>query len=267
MSARSANVRLERQGGVLVIVLDRPDKLNALGTRVLGELRAALEQLDGPTPPRAIVVTGRGRAFSAGADIGEMAVMASAQEFAAFVELAQGVFDALARSEVPSVAAVNGPALGGGCELALACDLRVMGESACLGVPEILLGELPGAGGTQRLPRLVPPAVAKRMLLLGDPLDAGECLRWGLTNAVVPDGDALATALAWATRLAALPRQALAKAKALVDVALDGELRTGLAAEHEVVVGLFDTADRREGMAAFVDKRPPDFSRFRSPSA
>jgi enoyl-CoA hydratase len=260
MSVDASTLRVERDGDVLVLTLHRPDKLNALSTSVLLELRVVLEHLRVPAPPRAIVVTGRGRAFSAGADIDEMAAMASAAEFSTFVELAQGVFDVLARLGIPSVAAVNGPALGGGCELALACDLRVMAASARLGVPEILLGELPGAGGTQRLPRLVPPAVARRMLLLGDPLNADECLRWGLVNAVVPDGAALETAMAWAGRLARLPRQALAEAKTLVDVALNADLAAGLDAERAAVVRLFDTEDRREGMAAFVDKRQPSFT-------
>lgn len=148
----------------------------------------------------------------------------------------------------------------GGCELALACDLRVMATGASLGVPEVKIGVLPGAGGTQRLPRLLPEAVAKQMLMLGDPLLAEDALRYGIVNDVVEASAVLTTALAWVERLAALPPLAIRTAKELVRIAGDCDLRSGLQAEQQAVALLFGTADREEGMQAFLEKRNARFT-------
>jgi enoyl-CoA hydratase len=165
----------------------------------------------------------------------------------------------LARCPKPSVAAIHGVALGGGLELALACDLRVAEDGARLGVPEIKLGVLPGAGGTARLPRLLPKAVAKQLLLSGEPLSAADAHRLGLVNEVVPAGTALDAALALASRLAALPPLALAAAKRLVDEGATLPLDAAVTFERETVSMLFGTADRVEGVRAFLDKRSPTF--------
>ena len=161
---------------------------------------------------------------------------------------------------MPTIAAINGAAFGGGCELALACDLRVMAEGAALGVPEVKIGALPGAGGSQRLGRSLPPAVARRMILLGDPLSADDCLRFGLVNEIAPLEKLLDVAGEWADRLAALSPLAVQAGKTLTYVAHNADLRTGMEAERLAVASLFDTHDRAEGMRAFVEKRPPIFT-------
>ena len=169
------------------------------------------------------------------------------------------MFGALSRCPKPSVAAIHGVAFGGGLELALACDLRVADDGARLGVPEIKLGLLPGAAGTARLPRLLPPAVAKQLLLTGEPLSAADAARHGLVNEVVPAGGALDAALALAGRLAALAPLALAAAKRLVDDSAGVPLDAAVLLERETVSMLFGTSDRVEGVRAFLDKRPARF--------
>jgi enoyl-CoA hydratase/carnithine racemase len=246
--------------GVTEITLSRPDKLNAVSTPLLRELRAELDRVAADDDARAVIITGSGRAFSAGADIAEMSAMGERAEFRRFLELIQGTYASLETLAVPTIAAVNGAAFGGGCELALACDFRIMAEGAALAVPEVKIGALPGAGGSQRLGHTLPPAVARQMIILGDPLPAAECLRFGLANAVVPGDDLLETARVWARRLAALPPLAVQAGKTLAYVAHNTDLRTGMEAERLTVTSLFDTADRAEGMQAFLEKRPPKFT-------
>jgi enoyl-CoA hydratase len=178
---------------------------------------------------------------------------------AGFLQQFTDTYDRLARLTKPSIAAVNGLAFGGGLELALACDLRVVARGARLGVPEIKLGLLPGAGGTQRLARLLPAAVTKHMLMTGDPISAEEAHRLGLVNEVVDDGTALAAAERLAERLATGPPLALAAAKRLVDIGGPMALEGGIALERETVSLLFATEDRAEGVAAFMEKRAPHF--------
>ena len=253
------SVDLERRpDGVGVVTLRRPDRLNALSSEVAAGLHEAFRAAGADDAVRAIVVAGDGRAFCAGADIGELDTLDGPHGFSAFVRRLTDAFDSLARCPKPSVAAVHGVALGGGLELALACDLRVAEEGARL-VPEIKLGLLPGAAGTARLPRLLPKAVAKQLLLTGEPLLAAEAHRLGLVNEVVPAGTALDAALALASRLAALPPLALAAAKRLVDEGATLPLDAAVTLERETVSMLFGTADRVEGVRAFLDKRPPTF--------
>jgi enoyl-CoA hydratase len=249
---------VERDGGVAVIVLRRPTQLNALGTAMVAALDDALTAVADDPAVRVLVVSGEGKAFSAGADIKEFAALAGPVEFRAFIERLETVLRRLERLPKPSIAAVNGMAFGGGLELALACDLRVVDEGARLGVPEIKLGLLPGAGGTQRLPRIVAPAVAMQMLMTGDPIEAAEAHRIGLANEIAPAGAALERALALAHTLATRAPLALAAVKRLreawalpIDVALDHE--------RETVANLFATEDRTEGTAAFVEKREARF--------
>jgi enoyl-CoA hydratase len=261
----AAPVRFERRDGVAVITLDRADRLNAIGTEVIDALAVALDDIERDDSLGAVVVTGEGRAFSAGADIAEFSKFATSAQFGAFITAIASTFSTLHALPKPSVAAVNGVALGGGLELALACDLRVAAAGARLGVPEVKLGLLPGAGGTARLTRMLPPGAAKQLLLTGEPVTAEEALRLGLVNEVSPDGPAsVARALEIAGRLAALPRSALAAAKRLVDGGGELSLDGAIALERESVTGLFETPDREEGVAAFLGKRPPHFDHRRT---
>ena len=250
-------LRAERRGAVALFTFDRPGRLNALGSDSAHLLHQALDEVAADPSVRIIVVTGAGRAFCAGADISEMAAMTGPEQFTAFVQRLTEGLDRLAAAPQPSIAAINGLALGGGFELALACDLRIASATAKLGVPEILLGVLPGAAGTQRLARQLPAAVAKHLIMTGDPITAEQALAFGLVNAVVEDP--LAEALVLAERLAAGPPRALAAAKRLVDVGGGLPLAAGIILERETVTNLFATADRSEGMNAFLEKRPPQF--------
>ncbi|WP_431974223.1 enoyl-CoA hydratase-related protein [Micromonospora haikouensis] len=251
-------VRLETRDGIGTIRLDRPP-MNALNKQVQEELRAAAAEAAADPEVRAVIVYGGEKVFAAGADIKEMAVMSYVDmaERAADLSSALGAF---ARIPKPVVAAITGYALGGGCELALACDWRVVAEDAKLGQPEIKLGVIPGAGGTQRLARLVGPARAKDLIMSGRMVDAQEALRIGLADRVVPAADVYAAAVELVTPYLNGPVQALRAAKLAVDAGLDMDLTSGLAWETQLFAALFATDDRREGMAAFVEKRKPDFT-------
>jgi enoyl-CoA hydratase len=253
-------VRVEREDpGVGLLVLDRPDRLNALSSDLAAALADGVTALAADDEVRAIVVAGDGKAFCAGADIAELDTLDGPHAFASFVRRLTDAFDVLASCPKPSVAAVHGVAFGGGCELALACDLRVADETARLGVPEIKLGVLPGAGGTARLPRLLPNAVAKQLLLTGEPLGAADAHRLGLVNEVVPTGQARQAAVALAARMAGLAPLALAAAKRLVDEGATLPVDGAITFERETVSMLFATEDRVEGMRAYLEKRSPSF--------
>ncbi|MFE7842434.1 enoyl-CoA hydratase/isomerase family protein [Streptomyces sp. NPDC057474] len=252
-------LRVELRNGIAVFTLDRPDRLNAIGTDTVEQLKRALEDVRGDDDVRAVVVAGAGRAFSAGPDLGEIESFTTPGPFRAFVGRLTEAYALLEDFPKPSVAAVHGFAFGGGLELALACDLRVAERGARLGLPEMKLGVLPGAGGTQRLPRLVPPAVAKEMILTGEPIDADRARQVGLVNEVAEPGGALAAAEALAARLAAGAPLALAAGKRLVDYGLGMDLEAAIAYERETVAVLFCTEDRIEGLKAFRERRPGEF--------
>jgi len=239
--------------------LNRPRRLNAISPQMVSDLRAVVDAVRADSSVRVLVFVGTGRAFSAGADIGELVGLKSSTRFLRFLESIQGVLDDVESLDRPTIAAVNGLAYGGGCELAIACDLRLMAESAKLGVPEILIGVLPGGGGTQRLPRLLPPAIAKQMIFFGEPISAETAARHGLANAVVPDEQIEKTAGEWARKLATLPPLALGAAKMLVRAAGNADLQSGLDAERQAVGFLYGTEDGREGLKAFLEKRPAKF--------
>jgi enoyl-CoA hydratase len=247
-------VRLEVEGGVGTIRLDRPP-MNALNAQVQNELHAAATEATDRADVRAVVIYGGEKVFAAGADIKEMVNA----DYAGMVERAgplQASFDALARIPKPTVAAVTGYALGGGCELALTADFRVCGDNAKLGQPEILLGIIPGAGGTQRLARLVGPARAKDIVFSGRFVDAQEALAIGLVDKVVAPDDVYTAAVEMASRYVNGPALALRAAKAAIDGGLDGDLASGLRLETQLFVGLFATEDRAIGMASFVENGP-----------
>lgn len=250
-------VRLEISEGIGTIRLDRPP-MNALNTEVQEALRVVAAAATASPEVAAVVVYGGEQVFAAGADIKEMAGM-SYPAMAARASALSGAFDAVARIPKPVVAAVTGFALGGGCELALACDWRVVAEDAKLGQPEIKLGVIPGAGGTQRLPRLVGPARAKDLILTGRMVDADEALRIGLADQVVSAAEVYQAAVALVRPYVDGPAQALRAAKLAIDGGLDRDLAGGLAWESQLFAALFATDDQREGMAAFVEKRPPQF--------
>ncbi|HEX5588771.1 MAG TPA: enoyl-CoA hydratase-related protein [Candidatus Limnocylindrales bacterium] len=241
--------------GVALVVLDRPKVLNALDFTLIAELTEALEGLDRDPACRAIVVTGAGdRAFAAGADIGELAIQTPA------TLLADDDFhrwERIKRIRTPLIAAVRGFALGGGCELAMLCDLLIAGEGAQFGQPEIKLGVMPGAGGTQRLTRAIGKAKAMELVLTGRTLGAREAEAHGLVTRVVPDDDVVPAALALAATIASMPPLAVIAAKEAVNRAEEVGLEEGLAFERRNFYLLFASEDQREGMAAFAEKRKP----------
>jgi enoyl-CoA hydratase/carnithine racemase len=245
-------VRLEVDGAIGTIRLDRPP-MNALNAEVQDDLKAVAGEISARKDIRAVVIYGGEKIFAAGADIKEMAEM-SYTDMVDRSGALHAAFAALARIPKPVIAAVTGYALGGGCELALTADLRIAADDAKLGQPEILLGLIPGAGGTQRLARLVGPAVAKDLVFTGRMVDAVEALAIGLVNRVVPAADVYAEAFALATKLARGPAYALRAAKEAIDRGLETDLDTGLELERIQFAALFATEDRATGMQAFLDK-------------
>jgi enoyl-CoA hydratase/carnithine racemase len=251
-------VRLETKDGIGTIRLDRPP-MNALNTQIQEELREAAHSASADPEIRAVVVYGGEKVFAAGADIKEFTTT-TYQQMAARAGALSGAFDAVARIPKPVVAAVTGYALGGGCELALTCDWRVVAEDAKLGQPEIKLGLIPGAGGTQRLARLVGPAKAKDIVFSGRMVDAEEALRIGLADRVVPAAEVYSAAVGFVRAYTNGPALALRAAKQAIDGGLNMDLASGLAWESQLFAGLFATDDRIEGTTAFVEKRKPKFT-------
>ena len=250
-------VQLDVQERIATIRLTRPP-MNALNTQVQEELRAAATAASADDRVRAVIVYGGEKVFAAGADIKEMAGMGYA-EMAARAAALSSAFDAVARIPKPVVAAITGYALGGGCELALACDWRIAADNAKLGQPEITLGVIPGAGGTQRLARLVGPARAKDLVMSGRLVDATEALAIGLVDRVVPAAEVYDAAVAMMQPYLDGPALALRAAKLAVDGGLEMDLASGLAWESQLFAALFATEDKAEGMSAFVQKRKPQF--------
>ena len=247
-------VRLEVDGGIGTIRLDRP-KMNALNAAVQEEIRAAATEAAERDDVRAVIVYGGERVFAAGADIKEMQTL-SYTDMVLRSGALQSSFGTVAAIPKPTVAAITGYALGGGCELALCCDFRIAGASAQLGQPEILLGVIPGAGGTQRLARLVGPARAKDLVYSGRFVDAEEARAIGLVDDVVPDEEVYAAARGMAARYVNGPAFALRAAKEAIDRGLETDLATGLEIERMLFAGLFATRDREIGMTSFVEQGP-----------
>ena len=241
------------------IRLEGADRLNPIGTRTYTQLADAVRKFEDDPSVRAVVVHGAGRVFSAGADIEEIRAFRHRGEFENFIHGFTDALDVIASSALPVIAAVQGAALGGGLELALACDLRVATPDAKLGLPEAKLGVLPGAGGTQRLPRLLPQAVATEMLMLGNSISGERGYTLGLVNQLSERDALLDNAAALAAQLVAGSPQVPAAAKSLRAATAHLTIADGIKRERTVVADLFDTADGREGFAAFLEKRPPKF--------
>jgi len=247
-------VELEVEEGIATIRLNRPP-MNALDTEIQARLREIAGEVSARNEVRAVVIYGGPKVFAAGADVKEMAGW-DYQEMVDRSHALTGSFDAIARIPKPVIAAINGYALGGGCELALCADLRVAADNAKLGQPEILLGIIPGAGGTQRLSRLVGPSRAKDLIYTGRFVDAEEALRIGLVDRVVAPEDVYSTAVELATTFAAGPAYALRAAKETIDRGLEVDLATGLDIERLAFAALFATDDRRIGMESFIANGP-----------
>jgi len=252
-------VLTQREGRIAVITINRPQVLNALNKQVLTRLKKVLEEVESSPEIGAVIITGAGdKSFVAGADIASMAEMTPG-EAREFSRLGQETFGFIGSMRKAVIAAVNGYALGGGLELAIACDIRVAGENAKFGQPEVGLGIIPGFGATQRLSRLVGPARAKDLIFTGRTITAAEALDMGLVEYVVPAAEVLAFARKIASQIADKSISAVAKAKSAIDRGLDLTLEEGLKLESEEFSSCFSHPDQREGMRAFLEKRKPRY--------
>jgi enoyl-CoA hydratase len=252
------NIAVEIDGEIAIVKIDRPESLNAIDSITIEELGDCLRSLLGNGAVRSIILTGQGKIFVAGADISEIKEKdpAAARDFA---HKGQALFAFIETMKKPVVAAVNGHALGGGCELAMACDLRIASDRAHFGQPEVKLGLIPGWAGTQRLPRLVGVGKAKEMILTGDPVDAETALRIGLVSTVVPHDDLLEAARRLAKQLASMGPAAIALAKDCIRKSLDSDILTGSEYEAQAFGLCFSTGEPREGISAFFEKRRPNW--------
>jgi enoyl-CoA hydratase len=257
MSHTHQNIIVETKGRVGLIRLNRPNALNALNSAMMEEIAIAVDAFEADPGIGCLVVTGSEKAFAAGADIKEMA---SKSYMDAFMGNFAATWDRLAHARKPVIAAVAGFALGGGCELAMQCDIIIAADTAKFGQPEIKLGIIPGIGGTQRLTRAVGKAKAMDLILTGRMMDAAEAERSGLVARIVPAEDLLAAAMKTAETIAAMSLPAVMAAKEAVNRAFEISLAEGVAFERRVFHALFATEDQKEGMAAFVEKRPAKFA-------
>ena len=250
------NILVERHGSIAVLTVNRPRALNALNTETLTELEHALREIEADDSARVLIVTGTGqKAFIAGADIGEMADL-DAKGAKRFAAVAHRAFNALDDLRVPTIAAINGYALGGGLELALCCDIRLAAEGAKVGQPEVTLGITPGFGGTQRLPRVVGASYAMQLVLTGKPIPASEALRIRLVNAVYPDAELMDKAMEMAGQIAGHAPIAVQACKRAISTRVDRFIDVDLATEEELFSFCFNTEDQKMAMRAFLEKKP-----------
>ena len=249
---------VEKEEGIAIVKLNRPP-VNSLNVKAYSEVYDAFCDLEKDESVKAIVLTGAGeKAFAAGLDVKEVAGK-SIPDYFAFGRISRGCVDKVASIEKPTIAALFGFVFGGGCELALACDLRIASNDATIGCPEVNLGIMPGSGGTQRLPRLVGIAKAKELLLMGDTVSGDEAYRIGLVNKVVAKDALLDEAKAWAKKLASKPRVAVGLIKNAIDTGLNMDLSSAITYENDCFTLTYVSEDGREGMAAFAEKRKPTF--------
>jgi len=247
------SVKYEVKDNVAIITIDRPEALNALNLEVLALLEEAVAKADRDDEVYVVVITGAGRAFVAGADIAQMKDL-TADEARAFGEFGNRVFSKIESLTKPVIAAVNGFALGGGCELASACDIRIAGEKAKFGQPEVGLGITPGFGGSQRLPRIVGLSKAKELIFTGEVINAEEALRIGLVSSIVSSEDLMSSVLALAAKIAANAQIAVRQSKTAINKGMQADIDTGLAFEAQAFGLCFSTEDQKDAMTAFVNK-------------
>jgi enoyl-CoA hydratase len=253
-------VLFEKKNDIGIITLNRPDRMNALSRQLKEEVWALFESWESDDAVRAVILTGGKKVFSAGADIKERSTVQMAQsQFYSHQKKSQEFYTRIEQYEKPVIAAVSGLALGGGCELALVCDLRIASETARFGLPEVKLGSMPSAGGTQRLPRLIGAARAKEMLFSGEFVDAQEAYRIGLVNKVVPVEKLMPEAREWALKLTERPPLSLKYIKRAIQMGLGLDLPSALDYEAQCSSILYVSEDRKEGMKAFAEKRKPVF--------
>lgn len=251
-------IRYEEKHGVAVLTINRPEALNALNAVVITELEDAVSRMEAQRSLSVLIITGEGRSFVAGADIAEQAPL-DLDGGRRWGRRGSALMRRIEKLEFPTIAAVNGFALGGGCELALACDIILAGEKARFGQPEVCLGITPGFSGTQRLPRRVGVGKAKELIFTGRKIDAREAERIGLVNAVYPQEELLERAMDMAKEIAANAPTAVRYSKAAIDRGLQTDIDGGIAVENELFAMCFATEDQKEGMGAFLDKRPAAF--------
>ncbi len=251
-------IKTEREDSTFIITLNRPEKLNALSPELTGEVVDALNGVRSDETVRSIIITGGPKVFAAGADLSKMQTASPIDMYTR--NLAGDMWTTVAEMPQPTIAAVAGYALGGGCELAMACDLRLAADNARFGQPEINVGIYPGAGGTQRLSRLIGLGRAKELIFLGEMIGAEEAQRLGLVNKVVPGENLLEEAKAWAKKLAAKPPFTLRLVKQVMDQGYDLTLESALKLERLGFISLFGTHDQREGVTAFLEKRKPNYT-------
>ena len=251
-------ILVEKKEGIGYLTLNRPEVRNAFNQEMIDEIRDALRLIDRDEETRVLIITGAGKAFQAGADIAELSIM-KPMELLRWNEGVVRINAALEKLRQPVIAAINGAAMGGGMELAISCTLRVIAESAKMALPEVKLGIIPGTGGTQRLPRLIGKGRAAELVLTGGILDAAEAHRIGLVNKVVPHGEALGAAEKLAKEIIANAPIAVELAKDALEVGKDLPLEHAVQYSQKNCVTCFSTEDMKEGMAAFLEKRKPDF--------
>lgn len=254
-----ANILFERKENIVVITMNRPKALNALNDATLKDLNKALDAIQEDAGIKGVIITGADRAFVAGADISQMADYNSEQA-RAYMEFAQETFNRIELSGKPFIAAVNGFALGGGCELSMACDIRLASEKAKFGQPEITLGIIPGFGGSQRLPRLVGPGIAKELIYTGRMVDAAEAVAIGLANKVYPADQLLDEAMKMMQTIVKMSGIAVRYAKIAINRGADTDIYKALELEKDLIALCFSTDDQKEGCRAFLEKRPAKFT-------
>jgi enoyl-CoA hydratase len=254
------NIIVQKEGAVSTVQLNRLSKKNSLNAEMRSEMEAAFKDIAGDSKQKVVIVTGGEEVFCAGADIGEILESTTAESTYKHAKDFQILFDQIEALPQPVIGAVAGYALGGGCELALACDFRIASEGTRFGLPEIKIGVFPGGGGTQRLPRLIGISKAKEIILTGDMIGADEALACGLVMKVVPKDKLLEEAKALAAKLAALPRLAMGASKLLINRGMEIDLTSGLEMEARCFGNLAGTNDLKEGTSAFLEKRKPNFT-------
>lgn len=252
------NILFKKEGNIATLSINNPKSLNALNYDTLKEIEVGINLVENDEEIYVLIITGEGKSFVAGADIVEMEKLNS-QEGRNFGKIGSDIFRKIELMEKPVIGAINGFALGGGCELAMSCDIRIAGEKAKFGQPEVTLGITPGFGGTQRLPKLVGIAKAKELIYTGDIINAEEALRIGLVNKICSQEDLMNETLEMAKRIASASQVAVRYSKTAINSSSDTNIDTGLAFEKDVFGLCFATDDQREGMRAFLEKKKPNF--------